>query len=82
MTRTYALDEALGDTDGEGDHDGGSCDGNETGKSTADPADNMITETYEPILVACYQDSFIRFWNLRVSVCQSCQVTGTYHMQL
>ena len=50
------------------ENDGRSCDGNtETMDSNVDPANNMITETYEPVLVACYQDSFIRFWNLRVS---------------
>ena len=73
-----AIRDAIGDTDGEGDNDGRSCDG-DTGKSSADPTDNMITETYEPILVACYQDSFIRFWNLRVSFVQSCPVSGSYH---
>ena len=31
-----------------------------------DPDAKMIVETYEPVLVSCHQDSFIRFWSLQV----------------
>ncbi|KAK2191768.1 hypothetical protein NP493_46g07030 [Ridgeia piscesae] len=48
------------------ENDGRSCDVNtENGDTNSDPANNMITDTYEPVLVACYQDAFIRFWNMR-----------------
>ncbi|KAI0210520.1 WD repeat-containing protein 64 [Lamellibrachia satsuma] len=60
--------------------DGRSCDGNtETMDSNVDPANNMITETYEPVLVACYQDSFIRFWNLRGDLLGEATATTRRH---
>ena len=31
-----------------------------------DPNSKMIVTTYDPIIVTCHQDSFIRFWTMQV----------------
>ena len=31
-----------------------------------DPNSKMIVTTYNPIIVTCHQDSFIRFWTMQV----------------
>ena len=31
-----------------------------------DPNSKMIVTTYDPIIVTCHQDSFVRFWTLQV----------------
>ena len=32
-----------------------------------DPDSKMIVETFDPVMVTCHQDSFIRFWSLQVT---------------
>ena len=32
------------------------------------PENHMIIEDYEPVLAACHQDGYVRFWNMKVSV--------------
>jgi hypothetical protein len=35
------------------------------------PEAHYVVEVFDPVLVSCHNDSFIRFWNLQVNLAQS-----------